>query len=472
MAMDRAPDGPHVVIVGGGFAGLQAAKSLRQAAIRVTIIDRRNHHLFQPLLYQVATAALSPGNIAAPIRAVVRRLRNVHVVLGEVVGVDLAAQQVRLADGEAIDYDVLVLAAGSQTGYFGNDRWAPVAPGLKSIDDALEIRRRVLMAFELAERTPDATERARLMTFVVVGGGPTGVELAGALAEIARHTMRGDFRAIDTTSAQVLLIEAGPRVLATFPPSLSASAERQLVHLGVAVRTGAKVTDVTSAGLQLDGGEQIEAATVLWAAGVAAVPLATTLGVPVDRAGRIAVEPDLRLAGHTNVYVAGDLAAVSDRDGRLVPGVAPAAMQAGQSVAANIQRQLRGEPTHAFHYRNKGNLATIGRASGVADFGLVRLAGLPAWLMWLVVHIWFLIGFDNRLLVFAQWAWSYLTFQRGARLITGDAQIALRPGAAGEALLPAPSHPAPTVAPAEQSADQHLDQADIIQPRSDGHARP
>jgi NADH dehydrogenase len=411
---------PHVVIVGGGFAGLEAAKALRRASVRVTVIDRRNHFLFQPLLYQVATAALSPGNIAAPIRAVLSRYQNVQVMLGEATAVDLAGRQVHLSDSETVPYDYLVLAAGSRTNYFGHDEWAGMAPGLKTIEDALEIRRRVLMAFEAAERETDPAARARLMTFVVIGGGPTGVELAGALAEIARHTMRRDFRLIDTTTARVLLVDAGARLLAGFPSSLSASAARQLRTLGIKVRSGIHVTAIDADGIAVDGGERIEAATVLWAAGVAAVPLARALGVPVDRAGRVVVTPDLRVPDYPTVYVVGDLAAVP------VPGVAPAAMQMGRAAAANIERQLQGRPTRPFRYWNKGNVATIGRARGVADFGWLRLSGFVAWATWLGVHIFYLVGFDNRLLVFSQWAWSYLTFQRGARLITGDPHVPVR----------------------------------------------
>lgn len=435
----RSASRPTIVIVGGGFAGLEAAKALRRAPAHVIVIDRRNHFLFQPLLYQVATAALSPGNIAAPIRAVLSRYRNVRVLLGEVVAIDLPARQVRLADGETVAYDYLVLAAGSRTTYFGHDAWMSMAPGLKTVEDALEIRRRVLMAFEAAERESDPAHRARLMTFIVIGGGPTGVELAGALAEIARHTMQRDFRLIDTTTARIVLVDAGPRLLATFPTSLSASAARQLRGLGVEVRSGMPVSAVDQQGITA-GGERIEAATVLWAAGVAAVPLAATLGVPVDRAGRLIVAPDLRLPDEPTTYVAGDLASLP------VPGVAPAAMQMGRAVAANIERQLRGQPTQPFRYWNKGNVATIGRARGVADFGWLRLSGFPAWATWLFVHIWYLVGFDNRLLVFGQWAWSYITFQRSARLITGDPRLPIRrsPAATPAApLIAAPPVPAP-----------------------------
>jgi NADH dehydrogenase len=431
---------PHVVIVGGGFGGLEAAKALGGAPARVTLIDRRNHFLFQPLLYQVATAGLSPGNIATPIRAVVRRYRNVQVLLAEVVGVDLAARRLKLADGGEIAYDYLVLATGSRTSYFGHEEWAAIAPGLKTVEDALEMRRRVLVAFEAAEREADPAIRRRLMTFVVIGGGPTGVELAGALAEIARYTMRRDFRAIDTAEARIILVEGGPRVLNTFPESLSASARRQLERLGVEVVTGKLAAQIDAEGVTFTDGGGIEAATVLWAAGVAAAPLTRTLGLPLDRAGRVTVAPDLRLPGHPEVYAIGDIALFTHQGGRPLPGVAPTAMQQGRAAAANIRRHLRGEPTHRFHYWDKGNVATIGRAAGVADFGWLRVSGLLAWLTWLVVHIYYLIGFGNRLIVLAQWAWSYFTHQRGARLITGDPTVPLgrRAQASAERTEPAP----------------------------------
>jgi NADH:ubiquinone reductase (H+-translocating) len=411
---------PHVVIIGGGFGGLYAAQRLRRAPVRVTVIDRRNHHLFQPLLYQVAMAGLSPGDIAYPIRSILRRQRNTHVLLGTAVAVDLAAQRVRLGDGTDVPYDYLILAPGAAHSYFGHEEWEPDAPGLKSLEDALEIRRRVLVAFEYAEREPDERERAALMTFAIVGAGPTGVELAGALADIARTVLSSDFRVIDPREATIVLMEAGPRVLPAFPEDLSAKAERSLRRLGVDVVCGKAVTKVDARGVSL-GDERIEARTVLWAAGVAAAPLAKTLGVPLDRAGRIPVEPDLSIAGHPRVFVVGDLASLrDDKTGKLVPGLAPAALQEGRHAADNIVRAIGGRPTTPFRYVDKGNLATIGKAAAVADFGFVRLSGLVAWLLWIVVHIFFLIGFRNRVIVIFEWAWAYFTSQRGARLITGD----------------------------------------------------
>ena len=421
MALWQArPDWPHVVIVGGGFGGLEAAKALRKAPVRVTVLDRHNHHLFQPLLYQVAMAALSPGDIAAPIRAVLRQQRNTRVLLAEVTAIDLAGRSVSLADGERLSYDYLILAAGSRTSFFGHDEWEPLAPGLKTIDDALELRRRVLIAYEAAEREPDPVARQELMTFVVVGGGPTGVELAGALAEIARFTLRHDFRLIETERTRIILLEGGPRVLATFPESLSASAARQLARLGVQIRTDTLVTGITSAGVTLKNGEVIPAATVLWAAGVSAVPLTATLGVELDRAGRIAVAPNMSIPGFPEAYAIGDLALYTHQGAKPLPGVAPVAMQQGRAAARNVIRQMRGQPTRRFRYVNKGNMAIIGKAKGVADFGWLRLSGLPAWLAWLGVHIIYLIGFANRLLVLTQWAWWTVTHQRSARLITGD----------------------------------------------------
>jgi NADH:ubiquinone reductase (H+-translocating) len=410
---------PHVVIIGGGFGGLYAAQRLRRAPVRVTVIDRRNHHLFQPLLYQVAMAGLSPGDIAYPIRSILRRQRNTHVLLGTAFAVDLAAQRVSLGDGTEVSYDYLILAAGAAHSYFGHEEWEPDAPGLKSLEDALEIRRRVLLAFECAEREPDERQRAALMTFAIVGAGPTGVELAGALADIARTVLRADFRAIDPREATIVLIEAGPRVLPAFPEELSAKAERSLRRLGVDVVCGKAVTKVDARGVSL-GAERIEARTVLWAAGVAASPLAKTLGVPLDRAGRVPVEPDLSIPGHPRVFVVGDLASLRDKTGKLVPGLAPAALQEGRHAADNIVRAIGSRPTTPFRYVDKGNLATIGKAAAVADFGFVRLSGLVAWLLWIVVHIFFLIGFRNRVIVIFEWAWAYFTSQRGARLITGD----------------------------------------------------
>ena len=444
--MTDAAAWPHVVIIGGGFAGLAAARALGHAPVRVTLLDRRNHHVFQPLLYQVATAALSPGDIAGPIRSILRRQRNTRVLLAEAAGIDVAARTITLADGEVLPYDYLILAAGGQTTYFGHEAWARTAPGLKTIEDALEIRRRVLSAYEAAEREPDPARRRALLTFVVVGGGPTGVELAGALAEIARYTLKGDFRSIDTKQARVVLLERGPRLLATYPASLSASAARQLARLGVEVRPGVLVTDVSPEGVTLGGGEVIPAATVLWAAGLAASSLTATLGAPLDQAGRVVVEPDLSLPGHPEVYVAGDAMAYLHQRAQPLPGVAPVAMQSGRTAARNILRQVRGQPTRRFHYVDKGNLAIIGRRAGVADFGWLRLSGLASWLLWLGVHLWYLIGFDNRLLVFTQWAWAYFTHQRGARLITGAPALPAPPAATGAARSAA--RPRPTDASA------------------------
>jgi NADH dehydrogenase len=415
---DQTDPRPRVVIVGGGFGGLNAARALRRAPVRVTLIDRRNHHLFQPLLYQVATAALNPSDIAAPIRRVVRDQENIEVLLAEATAVDVEGRRVVLADGE-LAYDRLIVATGASHAYFGHDEWARFAPGLKTVEDALEIRRRVLYAFEAAEREPDAALQQAWLTFVIVGAGPTGVELAGALAEIARHALARDFRRIDPTRARVVLVEGSPRVLQAYPAALSERARAQLVGLGVEVRTEAVVTAIDAQGVDVAGGAgRIEARTVLWAAGVAASPLARSLGVSLDRAGRVRVEPDLTIPGHADVYVIGDLAWF-DHDGTAVPGVAPAAIQQARHAARNIQLDLQGRPHLPFHYRDKGSLATIGRAAAVADLGRIRLWGGLAWLAWLFIHILFLIGFRNRFAVLFSWAWSYVTYDRGARLITG-----------------------------------------------------
>jgi NADH:ubiquinone reductase (H+-translocating) len=405
----------HVVIVGAGFGGLAAARALRRAPVQITIVDRSNHHLFQPLLYQVATAALSPADIAAPIRRIFRHQANVAVMLADASAVDVSAKRVLLADGST-DYDILIVATGATHAYFGRDDWAKHAPGLKSLHDALLIRRRVLMAFEVAERERDEARRRAWMTFVIVGAGPTGVELAGTLAEVTRQTLAKDFRHINTASARVILVEASPRVLGAYTEDLSAAARQQLERLGVTVWTGVQVTGIDAEGVWI-GPERIHARTVLWAAGVAASPLAETLGVPLDRAGRVLVEPDLTVPGRHDVYVIGDLAHL-ETDGVLVPGVAPAAMQQGSHVAQNILRTLKGQPRLPFRYVDKGMLATIGRGAAVAKLGPIQASGFFAWLLWLFVHILFLIGFRNRLLVLIQWAWSYVTFDRGARLIT------------------------------------------------------
>ena len=402
---------PSVVIVGAGFGGLNAAKALKRAPVEITIIDRRNFHLFQPLLYQVAAAALNPSDIAYPIRSVFRRQKNLtRVLLAEVVDIDLEAKSVRLDDGGEVGYDYLVVAAGATHSYFGHDDWAATAPGLKTIEDALHIRGRVLSAFEVAERSPSSA--SQLLTFVVIGAGPTGVELAGALAEIAVHSMAKEFHAIDPGSARVILVEGTDRVLPAYPEVLSQSARRQLETLGVEVRTDAMVEKVDEEGVSLLGGERIEAANVLWAAGVTASPLGSRLA-DTDRTGRVAVSPDLSLPGHPDVFVIGDLAVVPG-----VPGVAPAAMQMGRHVGRSIERDLVGRPRLGFRYRNKGSLATIGRARAVADFPRFDFSGFPAWVAWLAIHVFYLIGFRNRLLVLLSWAWSYLTFRRGARIIT------------------------------------------------------
>ena len=407
---------PHVVIVGGGFGGLYAARALAGRPVRVTLLDRRNHHLFQPLLYQVATAALNPSDIATPLRAILRRAANVTVLLAEVEAVDLAARRLVL-DGDPLDYDALVLAAGAGHSYFGHDDWEPLAPSLKTLEDALEIRRRVLVAYEEAEREQDRAEQRALLTSVVIGGGPTGVELAGALAEISRETIARDFRLIDPTKARIVLLEGGPRLLAAFPDPLPARAAAALTRIGVEVRTGATVTRVTPDAVWI-GGEQIRARTVLWAAGVAAAPLTRTLGVPLDRAGRVLVERDLSIPGHPEAFAIGDLCALTGDDGHPLPGLAPVALQQGRAAARNVLHRLAGEPTEPFRYHDRGSMATIGRAAAVAVVGRFRLSGLIAWLAWLFVHIAFLIGFRNRFLVLFQWAWAYITWQRGARLIT------------------------------------------------------
>jgi NADH:ubiquinone reductase (H+-translocating) len=417
---------PHVVIVGGGFAGLYCARALRRTPVRVTLIDRRNFHLFQPLLYQVATASLSPADIAGPIRTILSRQANAHVWMGEVVDVDRTRRTVSLADGVEVPWDYLVLAAGATHAYFGNDEWAEHAPGLKTVDDAIEIRRRFLLAFEEAEREGDPEARRRLLTFVIVGAGPTGVELAGAMAEIARRVMPNDFRAIDTAAARVLLLEAADRVLPPYPPELSEKARRQLEALGVEVRTGAMVTDVADDYVTVGDEERIEAGNVFWAAGVSASPLGGRLGVETDRAGRVRVEPDCSIPGDPRVFVVGDLALVEGPDGAQVPGVAPAAIQMGKHVARTVRRDLDGRPREDFRYRDKGDLATIGRAAAVARVGRLRIGGLVAWILWALVHILYLIGFRNRILVMIQWAWAYLTYQRGIRLITGSTRMDLK----------------------------------------------
>lgn len=408
---------PHVVVIGGGFAGLWATRALAGDDVRITLVDRGNHHLFQPLLYQVATAGLSAPDIAAPLRHILRRQRNVTVLMDEVTGIDTGARQVQMRDGDPLSYDYLLVGTGATHAYFGHDDWATHAPGLKTLDDALLIRRRVLSAFERAEAEPDPAARRALLTFAIVGGGPTGVELAGTLAEIARHTLKREFRRIDPGETRVMLLEAGPRVLSSFPESLSAKARKQLEKLGVEVRTGTPVGAIDGEGVQL-GEERIAARTVLWAAGVAASPLARALGVPLDRAGRVPVQPDLSVPGLPDVFVAGDLASVQ-QDGKPVPGVAPAAKQMGAHVAKVIRARIARRETPAFRYHDFGNLATIGRNKAIVELHGLRFSGYPAWLFWLTIHIFFLIGFRNRLIVMLNWTWAYWSYQRAARIILG-----------------------------------------------------
>src|SRR5580700_7639936 len=434
----------RVVIVGAGFGGLNAAQSLASAPVSITVIDRKNHHTFQPLLYQVATAGLSPGEIAAPIRSILRRHKNVEVLMAEVTGFDLDRRVVQTAvqadsqnaaqnEVQEIPYDSLIVAAGASHAYFGHDEWEALAPGLKTIEDAIEIRRRVLLAFELAERRAWASENRDSenhyndpLNFVVIGGGPTGVELAGTLAEICRHALAQDFRTIDPRRARIHLIEGGPHVLPAYPEDLSHSALEQLQRLGVEVLTSTMVTNVEP-GVIYMGDKKMNAAVILWAAGVAASPLGKKLGVPIDRAGRVLVNPDLSLPNHPEVFVIGDLAALKDDSGKLLPGVAPVAIQEGRYVAKLIRREIRGDkeaaPRAPFHYFDKGSLATIGRSAAIAQFGRIHISGFIAWLSWLFVHILFLIGFRNRVLVFIQWAWSYFTYERSARLITGSTSL-------------------------------------------------
>ena len=407
---------PHVVIIGGGFGGLNAAKALRNAPVRVTLVDRHNHHLFQPLLYQVATATLSPGDIASPIRWILRYSRNTRVWLGDVQAIDLSSRRIMLEDGASIDYDYLIVATGTSHTYFGHDDWGPYAPGLKTLEDALAIRRRILVAFEQAERESDAARQQRFLTFVLVGGGPTGVELAGTLAEIARQT-RAEFRNIDTRTTRIVLIEAGPTILPSFAPALRDAARRSLSRLHVEIREHTRVTAVDAGGVML-GAERVEAGTVLWTAGVAASPITATLGVPLDRAGRVLVERDLSLPSHSEVFVIGDAAAFLDTEGHQLPGVAQVAMQGGTHAARTILRRIRGEPSQPFVYHDRGSMAIIGRGSAIADIRGLRFSGPIAWLAWLFLHIFELIGFRNRLVVMIEWATAYFTRQRSVRLIT------------------------------------------------------
>ena len=416
---------PHVIIVGAGFGGLEAAKKLGKEAVRVTVIDRTNHHLFQPLLYEVATAALSPADIAAPVRGILNKFSNIEVLLAEVKSVDVAAKKLSIGDQE-IAYDYLILATGARHSYFGHDEWEKLAPGLKSLEDAVEIRRRLLLAFEYAEKVTDPAAKSAAMTFVVIGGGPTGVEMAGAIAEIARYTLAKDFRHIDPSHARVVLVEGDQRILSSFPEDLSVSAMKQLKELGVEVRTGVHAKNLTEAGVEV-GDEFIPCRLKIWAAGNAASPVGKTLGVPVDKAGRVIVNENLSIPGHPEIQVIGDLASFTDQSGKPLPGVSPVAMQQGRHAAHNILAMIDGRKPQRFRYWNKGSMATIGRNKAIADLNFLHLSGFPAWLVWLFVHIIFLVGFRNRLVVLMQWAWSYITFNKGARLITRNFQAETRP---------------------------------------------
>lgn len=435
-------DAPHVVIVGAGYGGLEAALKLGHAPVHVTVIDRNNHYVFQPLLYQVATAYLSPADITAPIRTVLRRQRNTEVLMAEVTSVDATHHRVIMRDQitgveRSAPYDYLVLATGASQSYFGRDEWATYAPSLKTIPDAIALRRKVLQAFEEAEMAADDAARVRsLLTFVIIGGGPTGVELAGAIAELAHRTLRRDFRHIDVTSARIVLIEALPHLLSTFPESLSEKATRKLQRMGVEARTGERVTQVDADGI-IVGDERIDAATVIWAAGVSASPAGKWIGAETDRAGRVNVNDDLSVPGHPEIFVVGDTASAAGADGKPLPGVAPVAMQQGRYVGRMIRARVEGrERRRPFKYFNKGNLATIGRSFAIADFGFARVSGFIAWVLWLGVHILYLIGFRNRLLVMVQWAWEYFTYEHGARIITPLSQPE-------ERKIPAEAEPVP-----------------------------
>jgi NADH dehydrogenase len=417
MSETRLESHPRVVIVGGGFGGLSAAKALAKQPFDVTLIDRNNHHLFQPLLYQVATAGLSPADIASPIRGIIGSQLNTTVMLAEVSGVDTARKEV-IADGRRVAYDYLVLATGARHAYFGHDDWAPFAPGLKTIDDATFLRRRILLAFERAENETDVEERRRLMTFVVIGGGPTGVEMAGAIAELARRALAADFRSIDPRDARIVLVEAASRVLTPFTEKLSETARRSLEQLGVEVRLGAAVTDCSCDGVRL-GGDFVPARTIVWAAGVMASPAGRWLGAETDRVGRVKVRADLSVPGQPDVFVIGDTAAVAAPNGSMLAGVAPVAKQQGQYIARALVARSKGQTFGPFRYRDYGLLATIGRSRAVAQLGGLHISGFLAWVLWSVAHVYFLIGFRNRFIVALNWAWSYITFQRGSRLITG-----------------------------------------------------
>jgi NADH dehydrogenase len=434
------------VIIGAGFGGLSAAKQLAKAPFDVTVLDRRNYHLFQPLLYQVATAGLSPADIASPIRGILRGQKNAHVILANVSGIDTTRREV-VAEGRRIPYDHLIVATGAEHSYFGHD-WSSYAPGLKTIDDATYLRRRILLAFERAETEPDADERRRLLNFVVVGGGPIGVEMAGAIAELAKRALASDFRSIDPRCARVVLLEAGPRLLAPFDPALSTAARRSLEQLGVDVRLGSGVTDCDCSGVSL-GRERLQTRTIVWAAGVKASPAADWLAAESDRAGRVKVKPDLSVPGHPDIFVIGDAAAAMGPDGKALPGVAPVAKQQGRYVANLLRARARGETLPPFRYRDFGSMATIGRKQAVAQLAALKLTGLAAWLLWSLAHIYFLIGFRNRLAVAVNWGWNYVTFQRGTRLITGIS------GSRIEDVMPAVMPARPTIAQVGDLADGH-----------------
>ena len=438
-------DRPRVVVIGGGFGGLQAVKGLRGENVTVILVDRSNHHLFQPLLYQVATAGLTPANIARPLREVFRNQENAGVALSEVRHIDLEGRKV-ITEDLVIEYDFLILAAGARHSYFGHEEWERFAPGLKNLTDAVEIRKRLLVAFEVAEKAFDQAERDAAMTFVIVGGGPTGVEMAGAICEIARHTMTKDFRRINSANAKVILIEGAPRVLAAYPPDLSAKGKKQLEDIGVEVHEGLQVTNVTAEGVEVKGGQFIPCRTVVWAAGNAASPLGKSLGVPLDKAGRVVVNEDLTIPGHPEVQVIGDMACFTHQTGKPLPGVSPTAMQMGRHAARNILETLAGGQPMPFHYWDKGNLATIGRNKAVGDLNFAHVSGFIAWFIWATVHIFYLVGYRSRLAVAAEWVWNYVTFYRGSRLITGtqDGQSTLHRPVAGSQPTDSPQDVDPT----------------------------
>ena len=430
---------PQVVVIGGGFAGMEAVKSLKGEAVDVTLIDRSNHHLFQPLLYQVATAGLTPANIARPLREIFAHQANTEVLLSEVRRIDVEKKQV-ITEDLVVPYDFLILACGARHSYFGHDEWEKFAPGLKNLADAIEIRKRLLLAFEVAEKAVEQSERDAAMTFIIVGGGPTGVEMAGAISEIARHTMTREFRRINSARAKVIVIEGAPHILGAYPADLAANGKRQLEDIGVEVHEGVQVTKVTAEGVEIKGGQFIPARTVIWAAGNQASPLGKTLGVPIDKAGRVVVNEDLTIPGHPEVQVIGDMANFSHQTGKPLPGVSPPAMQEGRHAARSILETLAGGKPMPFHYWDKGSMATIGRNKAVADLNFIHFGGFLAWIMWAGVHVFYLVGFRNRFVVMAEWAWNYFSFYRGSRLITGtqDGQDALRHAQPGSEPMASP----------------------------------